>query len=779
MAVIHAILPGRKGRVVKLPWSVIFAGYLAVLSTILFASPAFTAEKAESKAGEQEDIARFQEVVVTATRTEKEAAEAPAKVTVVTEKDIEKNPALTVDGALNTVPGLFNRRVNLMDTLSSVALGGIPGQNRTLILKDGVPLNNAYTGDVSLTAMSPGDVGRIEVVQGPFSSLYGGHAMGGVVNILTKMPDKREFVLRGGYGTSGHRGESLDDLRTFYLSYGDRPTEKLGLLLSYGYKATNGYPKDAVVASAQPPAGTTGWERTTTNKGAAGYLIGDKGDNTWWDDSLDFKVQYNPTEGSRIGASVLRTRYRYNYDAPHTYLQDAAGNPVYSYASGGSNVRESAFTAGMGMTETTIYSVNYEGRIGSAKTKLTLALNDQGENLYTTPNTSVPYATLAGLNGKVSSSPNRTYYADLQTTIPLFDRHFLTIGGTYKSGRSDTEEHGLIYYKDETSKTGLTYNSGGKDATYAVFVQDEILLHEKLTLYLGVRQDWWKTYDGYAAQFGDGAFADTYDTRTDSAFSPKASLVYRPFERTTLRASAGRAFRAPTLYELYRKWTGSGSGTASSPVIVYNSNPGLHPETVTSWDVGISQGLWKGAKIGAALFENHLKDLIYRKTGTMVDMGGTFVRQDDYINAGKAVSRGFTLEAEQKIDNRLKLFANFTYTDARIKENVAKPATVDKRLTYLPDKMFNVGADLELGKFSVSVVGRYVGKRYTDDQNLDTVDDVPGSYDPFFTADAKVGYRIGRFATASISVINIADEHHYESYRAPGRLVLGELELRF
>lgn len=757
-----------------------FVRYLLVLSMIFFSSPAFAVGIAESKSGEDEKhVTRFEEMVVTATRTEKEAAEAPAKVTVVTEKDIEKSPALTVDSALNTVPGLFNRRINMMDTLSSVALGGIPGQNRTLILKDGVPLNSAYTGDVSLTAMSPGDVKRIEVVQGPFSSLYGGYAMGGVVNILTKMPDKREFVLQGGYGTSRRRGESLDDLRTYYLSYGDKPIEKLRLLLSYGYKATNGYPKDAVVASAQPPAGTTGWERTTTSKGAAGYLIGDKGDNTWWDDSLDFKVRYDLTGGSRIGASVLRTRYRYNYDEPHTHLRNAAENPVYSYTSGGSTVRESAFASGMGMMETTIYSVNYESRIGSAKTKLTLALNDQGENRYTTPNTSLPYATLAGLNGKVSSSPNQTYYADLQTTIPLFDRHLLTIGGTYKSGRSNTEEHRLTYYKDETSKTALTYNSGGKDGTYAVFVQDEILLHEKLTLYLGVRQDWWKTYDGYANQFGTNAFADTYDARTDSAFSPKASLVYRPFERTTLRTSAGRAFRAPTLYELYRKWTGSGSGTGSSPVVVYNSNPGLHPETVTSWDVGISQGLWKGAKVGAAYFENRLKDLIYRKTGTVVDTAGTYTRQDDYINAGKAESKGFTLEAEQKIDNRLKLFANFTYTDARIKENVAKPATVDKRLTYLPDKMFNVGADLELGKFSVSVVGRYVGKRYTDDRNLDTVDDVPGSYDPFFTADAKVAYRIGKVATASLSVLNIADEHHYESYRAPGRLVLGELELRF
>jgi len=736
-----------------------FVRYLLLL--LVFSSPVFADEGSAVKAEKEEkNTPRLQEVVVTATRTEKEAEAAPGNVKVVTQKDMEKSPALTVDSALNTVPGLFNRRANLMDTLSSVTLGGVPGQNRTLILKDGVPLNSAYTGDVSLTAMAPGDVRRIEVVQGPFSSLYGGNAMGGVVNILTKMPDQREFTMQAGYGSGWNRGESLDDLQTYYLSYGDKPTEKWRLLLSYGYKATNGYAKDTVVASAQPPAGTTGWSYTSTNQGAARYLIGDKGDNTWWDDSLNFKAQYDFSAASRLGISVMRDRYRYNYDEPHTYLRDAAGNPVYAYGS----VRESAFASGMGMTETMLYSVNYENEIGVVKTKLTLALNDQGENWYTTPNTTAPYATLSGLNGKVSSSPNQTYYADLQATLPLFSRHLLTVGGSYRAGRSNTEEHSLIYYKDETSRTGLTYNAGGKDTTYAVFAQGEIMLHEKLTAYIGFRQDWWKTYDGYANQFGSGAFADTYDARTDSSFSPKASLVYRPLAQTTLRTSVGQAFRAPTIYELYRTWI-------SSTNITYRGNPDLKPETVTSWDAGVTQGLWKGATVSVTYFENYLKDLIYRRTITPT--------LSEYINAGEAESKGFTLEAEQRFDKRLRLFANFTYTDARIKENAAKPTTVDKRLTYLPDKMFNAGADLELGKFSASVIGRYVGKRYTDDENLDTVNNVPGSYDPFFTADAKVSYKVSKFATVALSVLNIANEFHYESYRAPGRLLFGEVELRF
>jgi iron complex outermembrane receptor protein len=721
----------------------------------MFVSTAFAEEK---------DVTKFEDIVVTATRTEKSVGAAPGNVKVVTKTDMEKRNIQTVDAALNTLPGVFDRRVNMMDTLSSVTVGGIPGQNRTLILRDGVPLNNAYTGDVTLTGMSTGDIERIEVVQGPFSSLYGGYAMGGVVNIISRMPEKREFTVKSGYGTSWHRGESLDDLQNYYLSYGDRPIDKLSMLFHYGYKSTNGYPKDMVVTPYQPPAGYTGWSSTTTSKDETRYLIGDRGDNTWRDYNIGIKAGYDFSKVTKLNASFMKTSYKYNYDGPHTYVKDSSGNPVYSYTSGSSTVRESSYTSGSGLREIDIYNVNFETELGIAKTKLAFGVNDEIKNWYTTPNTSSPYSTLSGLNGKRSSTPNRNYNTELQFSVPLFSRHIFTFGGTYKHASADTEERNLTYYKDEDSTTTLTYEAGGKDRTYALFVQDEIMILNNLTAYIGFREDWWETYDGYADQYGAKPFTRTYDSRSASSFSPKASIVYKPFEITTLRASAGKAFRAPTVYELYRTWI-------STTNVTYNGNPELNPEKVKSWDIGITQGLWKGAKFSATYFENYLKDLIYRKTVSST--------QQDYINAGKAESKGTVLEIEQRFDKWLRLFSNFTYTDARIKENDAKPTTVDKRLTYLPDKMFNIGAEVEVGPVSFSVTGRYVSKRYTDDENKDTVNDVPGSYDPFFTADAKVAYKVAKFATVSFAVDNIADESHYESYKAPGRLWFGQVELKF
>lgn len=94
-------------------------------------------------------------------------------------------------------------------------------------------------------------------------------------------------------------------------------------------------------------------------------------------------------------------------------------------------------------------------------------------------------------------------------------------------------------------------------------------------------------------------------------------------------------------------------------------------------------------KVKATYFENHMEDLIYRKTVSAT-------RQDG-INAGKAKSQGVELEAEQKLAIGLTLFANYTYTDSEVEENEANPASVGKQLIQLPEHLFNAGTSYEQG----------------------------------------------------------------------------------
>ena len=724
-----------------------------ILSLVLCVSMSVAEEK------EKKEEATLEEIVVTATRTEKELESAPGSVLVVTKREIEKRNIQAVDQALNTLPGVFNRRSKaLLDTLPNISLRGIPGPYRTLLMVDGLPLNDPYWGgQKSLIGVAPENVERVELVKGPFSSLYGGYAMGGVVNIITKMPEKREFNLKTGYGSSWDRGDAMDNLRKVYLSYGDKLKDKLSLFLSYGYKDTNGYPSDLNVQSTQPTTGITGWSYTRDPYGNTRYLIGDRGDNEWWDDNITFKAGYNFTEATKLRLSFLRSRYEYNYDDPHTYLRNPAGAEVWSYGT----VRESSFLSGSGGREENIYNLGFETELTTIKLKFSIGLIDGEKSWYTSPGTT---ATRAGGPGRVSNTPYERFNSDLQLTVPIFNRHILTFGGSFSHGWADTKEHNLTNWKDEDSKTTLAYRSKGKDKNYSLYVQDEIMLLDNLTAYIGFRQDWWETYDGYINQIGVAGYPRTYDERDASSFSPKVAVVYKPLEKTTLRTSIGKAFRPPTVYDLYRTWT-------STWGITYAGNPDLKPETTISWDIGINQSLWKGARAGISYFENHMEDLIYSKT-----VSSTL---QEKINAGKATSKGIEIEAEQRFDKWLRLFANFTYTDAKIKENDAKPSTVGKKLTDVPERMFNIGVDFEKGPFSAFLTGRYVSKRYTDDENRDRVNNVYTSRDPYFVADAKVSYKLTKFAIISLSVDNIFDKDYFDYYKAPGRSWFCELNLRF
>ncbi len=555
----------------------------------------------------------------------------------------------------------------------------------------------------------------------------------------------------------------MDDLRKFYISYGDKLWEKASLFLSYGYKATDGFPSDFNVQSLQPPANITGWTKTTNDQGAVRYLIGDTGDNRWWDDNITIKAQYDLSKASKINLSFIRSRFEYNYDEPHTYLRDAAGNEVWTYTVGTTTVREPSFLSGSGGREQNTYNIGFETEISSVKVKLSLSLVEQEKNWYVTRG-STAATTRAGGPGKVTNTPSENYNADLQFTVPLFERHLLTFGGSYRQAYADTKEHNLTNWKDETSTTTLAYQSKGKDRTYALFVQDEIIVLGNLTAYIGFRQDWWETYDGYVSQIGTAGYPKKYESRDASSFSPKVALVYKPFEKTTLRTSAGKAFRPPTIYDLYRTWT-------SSTGITYAANPDLKPETTKSWDIGAEQKLWKGGRVSVTYFENYMKDLIYRKT-----VSSTL---QEFINAGKAESKGVEIEAEQRFDKWLRLFANFTYTDAKIKENAAKPATVGKKLLQVPEKMFNIGGEIEKGPFSASLTGKYVSKRYRNDENLDVVNNVYMSYDPYFVTDAKVSYKLTKFAKLSFSVDNIFNREYFSYYKAPGRSWFAELTMKF
>jgi len=160
---------------------------------------------AEAAENQEEGILELEEIVITATRTPHLSKDVPVSTTVITKKEIEQSGASTVAEALENVAGM---RVTAYGGLGSLATAHIRGStaNQVLVLMDGRELNPAASGTVDLSLLPVQSIERIEVIRGPFSSVYGANALSGVINIITKpTPKKKQTqigVSSGTYETS-------------------------------------------------------------------------------------------------------------------------------------------------------------------------------------------------------------------------------------------------------------------------------------------------------------------------------------------------------------------------------------------------------------------------------------------------------------------------------------------------------------------------------------------------------------------------------------------------
>ncbi|TCZ65370.1 TonB-dependent receptor plug domain-containing protein [Roseicella aquatilis] len=160
------------------------------------------------------------EITVTGSRIPTAEERIPAAITVITRQDIEERGYQSLSEALNAVPGLRLAPQGGLGQVTSGFLRGT-GSSNVLVLLDGAPVNDVASpgGAFDFGQDLLFDVERIEVARGPFSSLYGSSAIGGVVNLITRRaaPDKAfqpygelaggsQNTLRGGLGATGTVG---------------------------------------------------------------------------------------------------------------------------------------------------------------------------------------------------------------------------------------------------------------------------------------------------------------------------------------------------------------------------------------------------------------------------------------------------------------------------------------------------------------------------------------------------------------------------------------------
>jgi len=732
--------------------------------------------------------------VVTATRSEIEASMAPANVSVITEESTENRLTQRIGDALKDVPGVYLRGsaygTNMPgSSLSSSAFHGISGTNRSLFLIDGLPVNTANNGNVDWNILNMDDAQQVEYVPGPFSALYGSSAMGGVLNVISKVPTKREGKLSIGAG-----GAAVDQWG-IKGRYRDRFENGLGISVTFNHMDSDNWAVSDPVTLAPTNSNVaglpvvTGGESTFTNQGSPTYRIGDRGRRPWEQNNASLHLYYDLTPDTQVDGGMSWSRVETDDTGSYnSYLKlsdgsalpigiNAASNPYRFVNIDGKryNIYEQRFLHSLpSIEDTRRYFLSLKHDFGN-DIKLNANFQYMQHETYSpfagvgsASNTS---ATYDGGFGQLTVTPSNRIDGDVNLRFPFLsrDRNFVTIGmGANVNTLEGQTRYQLDNWRDWNTETSLLYQGKGESSIFSAYIQDELWLRNDLIAHLGVRYDDWST-SGTVVQNTAPTFERKYEERTVGQFNPKFSLTWLPADGYKLFASTGWAFRPPTNFELY--------STTQTNTLLTEANANLEPETMHSWEVGGEATPIEGTTIAASYFHHYISDLIYQKTNFIRDDGQ---RVTERQNAGKAEVEGVEVKLRQQLYwDWLHFTGTYTLNDSIITENTANPAIVGKQMVQLPEAMFSGSLDIKYDNWSGGIIGRYVGQAFYNDQNLDQITGVPGSYDPYFLVDTRVAYQATKNIDVSFAINNLLDREYYQFYQQAGRSVYGEISYSF
>ncbi len=633
-----------------------------------------------------------QKVTVTAARMPTPLSQTPADVLVLGPRDISSTAALNLDDMLRQIPGftLFRRSSSrtVNPTSQGVSLRGVgaSGASRALVLADGIPLNDPFGGWVYWDRVPRASIERVEVVRGGTSDLYGTSAMGGVINVITRKTKRPAVSLETSYGNENTPNASLWTGTQWGAWQMDFSGEAM---------RTDGYilVDPAERGRVDTPAGS---EHETANLRIGRKLTA--AGNIFAEASIFRETRTN-------GTPLQKNR---------THLRRIAIGGDWIFA----NVGNFSFRA-------------YGGPQLFDQTFSSIAADRNSENLV-----------------NVQRVPGQVTGASVQWSRAAGSRQTLLAGADGQEVRGASNEVGYFNSR-ATHATG----AGGRQRTEAVFGEDIIRITPRWLVTAGARLDHWRNFDALSTvrPFANPAATSTTDfaERTESAFSPRLATMYRVSANLALTASAYRAFRAPTLNELYRNFRVGD--------IVTDANSNLSAERLTGAEAGAEfSALHRRIEGRGTFFWNRVSDPIANVTLQVTPSLITRQRQ----NLGRTRSEGVDLDMTANLAPNLSLRAGYEHTDAIVTRFPANPALDGLWVPQTPHNVFTfetrysiVGAQNRLRRWTFAFQGQAVGKQFDDDQNLLPL----GSY---FALDAFAAHPVAHGVEAFVAAENVLDNRY-------------------
>ncbi len=624
-----------------------------------------------------------EQVTVTATRTQTRLSETAASVIVLGPDELKTTAALTLDDALRQVPGfsLFRRTSSRTanPTSQGVALRGLgaSGASRALVLADGIPLNDPFGGWVYWDRIPGQSINQVEVLRGGASHLYGSSALGGVINISTTKTDANALSLETSYGNQSTPAGSI------FLSgkKGDwNASAAVEIFSSHGY-----------VPVAPDERGLV--DTQASSRHAVMNLKVER----WFGKYQHIFGSASFFGESRRNGTALQTN--------RTHIRQFAVGGEFMSTKGGN------FSA-RGYGGTQVYDQTFSA----------IGLNRATETLTRVQRSP---AQFLGFSSQWSKTAGKS-----QTMVAGFESQQVR-------GASDE----IVFVNGLPNSL---VGAGGRQQTYGAFVEDLIRVGP-LFITAGARFDHWRNNNALSVSRPISNAVATrvtsFPDRTEDAFSPHVSAVLEINKRVSLLAAAVRAYRMPTLNELYRSFR------VGNVLTLANEN--LRAEHLTGGEAGLRFNAGERLAVRGTFFWNEITNPIANVTVSTTPALITRQRQ----NLGRTRSRGVELEAEASLNRVWHLSAGYLLADASVLKFPANVALEGLLIPQVARHQLTFQARYVNPSLTVGLQGRVASSQFDDDQNLFRL----GSY---FTLDALVAKRISPELDVFFAAENLLNQRY-------------------
>ena len=559
-------------------------------------------------------------LVVTATRAAQPLGTLAMAVDQMDADALHAHPALALDDRLRSVPafGLFRRTNSVManPTAQGVSLRGIgpSGASRSLVLLDGVPLNDPFGGWVAWSKVPDLTLDRAEIVRGGGSGVWGNSALGGTVQLLSRRPDEdnRRDALTAQLGTRGLiRVEALAELPVHSnasLSLGGRWFQTSGdFQFSPDQRGAIDRPFATEHHLAHLAYSQNIGDRFRFDAGLRAFTEErDNGTPYQKNDSREFAARLGLAGEIRPGLAL----------------------DVSAYAQRGSF--GSTFSA-----------------VGATRATETPSLDQ-----YDVPADAAGVALI--VSHRAADGAGWTWGGDVRHVSGETRENFLFSNGAFLRRRF----------------------AGGNQTNAGLFVTHLRPLAPRLFAQISLRADRWEEGDRHRREIirASGAVArnDVLARRRGSEISPQLGLTWGAESGWRARASAYRAFREPTLNELFRPFRVGNVAT--------EANPALRPETLDGAEAGVEyrRGPWE---LSSGIFWSELSDAVTNVTLSVTPA----LTQRQRLNLDRVRARGVEAAAHwQARDGTIKLGLAWQYSEPTVRRAAVAPGLVGRRLAQVP-----------------------------------------------------------------------------------------------